>query len=543
MKRNATIDLTKDEDHRKRPRPSSLATDKEGKSSGFKICPTCTGNTQDEVMKDEVTEEEDTEAIFHLQKLYKLYENDFDRLSQDLKEQSELASSSSSSFSSSSSSSVNKISQHSSSKSSSSSSNIINLLSDSDDDSKQTTSDSSSCTCCPAWTPRSHIIWTQSLAKDHTHPKPLPGQELTMEWTVPQRYCCENNGTFTTNCRDCKVCAPANGSKGYLNKAKNTTKYPRIVTSRTTQQATTQVFVPFRTIAPRKDLKANIVRSHEGKILGVVLKNWDGQRGLDLANALENMMGSDVLGGGGTSNICSNALGGTCTKFCDNFIKLWPLMGSGHGGNYDGHTHTTGLPRFFLEHFVKHAATIARTELAKNEETENVNAVPLPCTTSNKGLLQIQRYVQAKAKKWHKRNASRLHPHVDKNKESDGLVVVLSLGNTVKFLLDDGNVCQHNLKYKCSMTSSNESGRRDEKDSHHYTLKGNKTEDLKTWSNYPCEFCQTIELESGDVLLFDGREDAQIAHGILEVCPNSAPNGCPDWLTDSRIGVQFRSIK
>ena len=478
MKRNATIDLTKDEDHRKRPRPS-LPADKEGK-----ICPTC-------------TEEEDTEAIFHLQKLYKLYENDFDRLSQDLKEQSELASSSSSSFS------------------------------------------SSSCTCCPAWQPRSHIIWTQSLAKDHTHPKPLPGQELTMEWTVPQRYCCENTGSFTTNCRDCKVCA-ANGGKGYLNKAKNTNKYPRIVTSRTTQQATTQVFVPFRTIAPRNNLKANIVRSHEGKILAVILKNWDGQMGLDLANALENMMGSDVLGGGGTSNICSNALGGTCNKFCDNFIKLWPLMGSGHGGNYDGHTHTAGLPRFFLEHFVKHAATIARTELAKNE---NVNAVPLPCTTSNKGLLQIQRYVQAKAKKWHKRNASRLHPHVDKNKESDGLVVVLSLGNTVKFLLDDGNVCQHNLKYKCSMTSSNESGRRDEKDSHHYTLKGNKTEDLKTWSNYPCEFCQTIELESGDVLLFDGREDAQIAHGILEVCPNSAPNGCPDWLTDSRIGVQFRSIK
>ena len=42
---------------------------------------------EDEVMEDEVDIEEDAEAIFHLQKLYKLYENDFDRLSQDLTEQ------------------------------------------------------------------------------------------------------------------------------------------------------------------------------------------------------------------------------------------------------------------------------------------------------------------------------------------------------------------------------------------------------------------------------------------------------------------------
>ena len=69
------------------------------------------------------------------------------------------------------------------------------------------------------------------------------------------------------------------------------------------------------------------------------------------------MMGIDVLGGGGTANNCSDALGGTCNIFCDNFIKLWPLMGSGHGGNYDGDVSKKGLPRFFLEHFVTHFTT------------------------------------------------------------------------------------------------------------------------------------------------------------------------------------------
>ena len=272
----------------------------------------------------------------------------------------------------------------------------------------------------------------------------------------------------------------------------------------------------------------------------MVLKNYDGQKGLDLANALENMMGSDVLGGRGTANLCSNALGGTCNKYCDGFQKLWPLMGNGHGGNFDGHVANIGLPRFFLEHFVKHAATKARSALAENGETENVNAVPLPCR-SNNGLLQIQRYVQKNATVYHKRKASRLHVHVDDNDQTDGLVAVLSLGNKVKFLLDDGNVCQHNLKYRCSMTSSDESGRRGVSDPVHYTLRENKTEDLKAWSDFQCETCQTIELESGDVLLFDGRETAQIAHGILEVCPDTAPQGSPDWLKQSRIGVQFRS--
>ena len=134
--------------------------------------------------------------------------------------------------------------------------------------------------------------------------------------------------------------------------------------------------------------------------------------------------------------------------------------------------------------------------------------------------------------------------HVDNNPHSAGLVAILSLGNTVEFLLDDGKVCRHNLQYRCSMIDGSEQGRRKtDTGGPHYAKRLHKEgEDLKKWDQYTCPTCHHVELRSGDVVLFDGRREAQVAHGIQRVVPDSAPVGCPGFLTGCRLGVQFRSV-
>jgi hypothetical protein len=309
------------------------------------------------------------------------------------------------------------------------------------------------------------VNWTQTLSANHTDPQPLPGQHLTATYT---------NGKTTHR----------------------TARTPR--------------FVPFLRIDPTHDVHVEPIQSSvDGRTIAVVVRNWDNRHGLGLAQALENFMGVDVLEGKGTKNICSAALGFTCARFCDNFIKLWPLMGAGPGGNFGGDVSNTGLPRMFLDNFVKGVANMARA----NPDIPDIrSAVPAP--SSNKGLLQIQRYAQAG--KWNKRNSSRLHMHVDTNPHSAGLVAVLSLGNTVEFLLDDGKVCQHNLQYRAMGIDGSEQGRRKTNTGGpHYAKRPHKEgEDLKKWDQYTCPTCHTVELRSGDVVLFDGRRAAQVAHGI-----------------------------
>ena len=89
-----------------------------------------------------------------------------------------------------------------------------------------------------------------------------------------------------------------------------------------------------------------------------------------------------------------------------------------------------------------------------------------------------------------------LHMHVDQDKEVHS-VVLLSLGATVLFALDDQSACK---RYKACNAAMGKGVRPAEK------VAALRTE---------CESCKVIEMRSGDVLVFDGHPDRGIAHGVL----------------------------
>jgi len=149
--------------------------------------------------------------------------------------------------------------------------------------------------------PPQTATWTQTLAKDHTDPQPLPAQTLE---------CIYKDGTKKTLVARTLAWAPL-GPPPY----RGTIEY----------------------IRPRDG----------GPILVTVLRGYDGARGQLLAAALEKTFGVDLLSGKGTKNKCSvpledrritTDLGNfdSCSLNGSKFIKLLPLFGAGHGGNYDG---------------------------------------------------------------------------------------------------------------------------------------------------------------------------------------------------------------
>ena len=142
--------------------------------------------------------------------------------------------------------------------------------------------------------------WVQTLALDHTDPQPLPRQSLT---------CILKDGT------------------------------------KTVRVAQTLEWAPFG-LPPYRGTMEDI-KTSDGSTVATVLRGYDGARGQLLAAALEKTFGVDVLSGRGSKNKCSAPLEDrrittdlgnydSCSLNGDNFIKLLPLMGAGHGGNYDG---------------------------------------------------------------------------------------------------------------------------------------------------------------------------------------------------------------
>lgn len=58
-----------------------------------------------------------------------------------------------------------------------------------------------------------------------------------------------------------------------------------------------------------------------------------------------------------------------------------------------------------------------------------------------------------------------------------------------------------------------------------------------------CDGCTLLELESGDVCIFDGHPDAGIAHGVLDVLAGTVPEDLPAWAADCRVSLQYRLFK
>lgn len=334
--------------------------------------------------------------------------------------------------------------------------------------------------------PELEVKWEQTLAPGHTEPQPLPGQTLIYK------------------SRD------ADG------------------TQRSPKKATTREWRPF---APRVLGKPVVEVYDVGGSKVTLLRNYDGAEGQVLAASLEGTFGADVLGGRGSENKCSIALnepnlfnpfagiGDSCQHFKDGFIKLLPLMGSHHGGNFDGDVQRDVVMRGFFD-AAWHTAGYK------------------PAHGALRGSLQVLRfradgYGHKGApsegfgpKKVQKKNVTggdRLHTHVDQDK-AVGRVGLLSVGNTVRFSLDEGPRCAR-LK-RCKAVDGKP--------------KSQTEESPTAWHETACSSCEIVEMRSGDVLLFDGRPEAAIAHAVLETLSNTGPAGLPAWAHDCRVSVQYR---
>ena len=135
--------------------------------------------------------------------------------------------------------------------------------------------------------------WQGRLNPKHTYPQPLPGQTLTY-------------------------------------RQKGAEQWETIIS--------TEEYKQFPAMKPMQPQQIDVYRHRnaDDKVLGVCLRNVDGQNGEVLAKHLVGAYGSNVLSGRGTDNNCSNALGETCTDCGDGFVKIWPVLGERAGQNHDG---------------------------------------------------------------------------------------------------------------------------------------------------------------------------------------------------------------
>jgi hypothetical protein len=248
-----------------------------------------------------------------------------------------------------------------------------------------------------------------------------------------------------------------------------------------------------------------------------VIRNFDGEQGRELAASLEGVYGLDVLTGRGTKNKCSRALydpvraeadlgtGDTCVHFNDGFVKLWPILGEGHGGNYDGDLDRASVLREVVD-------------------AAGVKAGRQPLSADAKGSAQVLRFrspgCQIPPKKVGPKG-DHMHAHVDSDPAVER-VTLMSIGDTVRIALDHGAGCRRLAACNAQMTKAATKEGKDE------------------WMSAACPTCQEVELGSGDVLIFDGRPSAQVVHGILDTLPGTGPAGLPAWATGCRVSVQYR---
>ena len=220
-----------------------------------------------------------------------------------------------------------------------------------------------------------------------------------------------------------------------------------------------------------------------------------------------------MLNGKGSKNQCSIAIDGlgtnpsSCPDHGDGFIKLWPLMGSGHGGNYDGD--------------VKRDLVVRPLVMAALKVKDPCSA---PSPTA-RGSVQILRFRSTEYKgKMKSKGGDRIHMHVDKDK-AVGTVALFSVGETVRFALD-----QHKPPQQCCKRVVTHTAGADRALS-------------RGWHETNCGSCQEVELRSGDVMLFDGHPTAGLAHGVLDTVAGTAPAGLPEWARKCRVSLQYRCFR
>jgi len=188
---------------------------------------------------------------------------------------------------------------------------------------------------------------------------------------------------------------------------------------------------------------------------------------------LQGVYGSCVLGGRGSKNNCSTALGYSCKPLTDGVCKLWPLLGEGHGGNFYGKSDIETAP--FMRTFVDGA--FQDTRLNRPDERAASTLQILRFRAPGYGAKGSASEKMGTAKK-RGDGGDRVHVHVDQDATVDK-VLLLSIGNTVLFAVDDLNVCKRHAA--CERA-----------------LKSNLAADKAAQKTAECKTCHVVELRSGD---------------------------------------------
>ena len=327
--------------------------------------------------------------------------------------------------------------------------------------------------------------WRQTLSKGHTDPKALPGQELTCHWKEGP---------------------------------------DEVRVSRTPHWSP---FEPGTFRGTAETIRAG------GVPVATLLRNFDGQNGRHLAARLEGTYGVDVLSGRGTQNKCSDALEDrrittdrgnfdSCSLHKDTFAKLWPLLGSEHGGNADGDVENAAW-----------AAPLLDGALAAADRP--------PASLEDGGSVQILRFRSADcalAPKKKGKASDTLHMHVDQDFAAS-TIVLLSLGDTARMVFDRGVGCRRLAC--CDRVPGLAKRRADLPPGEEKKRALDEINVAKTaWLEEACPTCAEFDLNSGDVLLFDGAPTAGVAHGVLGTRAGTAPGGMPAWAIGCRVSLQYR---
>ena len=348
--------------------------------------------------------------------------------------------------------------------------------------------------------------WTQTLSAKHTDPQPFAGKHLTCHWRCTEKYNCKCTKTDSTKCR------------GQGNSC------TEVITSTTPECTSPPILPPFcGDIEPQP----NTV---------IILRNYDGQQGLLLADVLQQIVGVDILSGRGSKNKCSKALednerkkhdggnGDTCSHFNDPITKLLPLLGEGHGGNYDGSKSMAKVALPYTQEILNAGKTGIYAGKTGSVQVLRFRTEEFGAKNSKSQKLKPRKQkVSAKKKELGHPSGDHLHDHVDQDPKVE-TVVIMSLGARVIMSFDDATCCEKFIACKEAMGKCNG----DEK--HRYL-------------SVQCSTCNKITLCSGDIVIFNGHPSAGIAHAIIDTLPDvdqERNNKSPAWLQDCRVSFQYR---
>jgi hypothetical protein len=235
--------------------------------------------------------------------------------------------------------------------------------------------------------------------------------------------------------------------------------------------------------------------------------------------------GLDVLEGAGTGAKCAAAMGNNCQ---DDYRKLYP-------------------PRMFLDDSLGELMRplLDATLREVNAQKASRRLPPLSLRRGEcaremvVGETQILRFRGAGSGKTvdGRSGGNRMHVHCDR--PGTRWVALMALGDTSSFVVDNALTCE--ACFLPSRKPEHEGARIRPNLNRGGT--GERTpggHGYKEWHKIRCPSCRTVELRSGDCLLFYGCPTASVAHGCLSTHAGTCPRHLPPWCLGGRVSTQYR---